>query len=346
MCDTRNARCEEMRKTTAAFLAITVIVLAGIGGWLLIVALNNPKTPLDEITVAYSPFESGALFWIAEDRGYFRQNGLNLTLKKYDSGAEALSSVVNGEADITVGVTEYPLVWRAFQGTPVRAVGTIDKGDFIYIVARKDRIGNVSDLKGKKIGTTVGTVAEFHLGRFLMLHGMSMRDITLVDVKTPEGWVNEVVDGNIDAMCTAQPYAREARNRLGDNALFWPAQSNQPLFALIISTDEWIDGNPDEVERFLKALVIAEEFAIEHPEEAKKIVQERLDLDPAYMDMVWSQNQFAVTLDQSLILAMEDEARWMIANNLTNATEVPDFRNYIYEEGLRAVRPGSVNIIG
>jgi NitT/TauT family transport system substrate-binding protein len=53
-----------------------------------------------------------------------------------------------------------------------------------------------------------------------------------------------------------------------------------------------------------------------------------------------------VTLDQSLILAMEDEARWMIANNLTNATEVPDFRNYIYEEGLRAVRPGSVNIIG
>jgi NitT/TauT family transport system substrate-binding protein len=198
----------------------------------------------------------------------------------------------------------------------------------------------------ERTGTTVGTIAEFHLGRFLVLHGMGMRDIILVDVRTPEGWVNEVVDGNIDAISTAQPYAREARNQLGDNAQFWPAQSRQPLFALVISTDDWIEEHPDEVEQFLEAHVMAEEYAIEHPEEAKQIVQERLDLDPAYMEMVWSQNQFAVTLDQSLILAMEDEARWMITNNLTNATEVPDFRRYVYEEGLRAVKPGSVRIIG
>jgi NitT/TauT family transport system substrate-binding protein len=335
-----------MRKNAAILVAISVIILGGIGGMLLLTSLNNPKNSHDEITVAYSPFESGALLWIAEDQGYFRQNGLNLTLKKYDSGAEALTSVVNGETDITIGVTEYPLVWKAFQGAPVRTVGTIDKGEFIYIVARKDRIENVSDLAGKKIGTTVGTIAEFHLGKFLILHGMSMQDITFVDVKTPEGWVNEVVSGNVDAISTAQPYARVARDRLGDNALFWPIQSSQPLFALIISTDEWIDGNPDEVYRFLEALIRAEEYTAEHPEEAKEIVRKRLDLDPAYMDMVWRQNQFAVTLDQTLILAMEDEARWMIANNLTNATDVPDFRNYVYEEGLRAVKPGSVNIIG
>ena len=63
------------------------------------------------------------------------------------------------------------------------------------------------------------------------------------------------------------------------------------------------------------------------------------------MDTVWQQNQFSLTLDQSLVLAMEDEARWMIANNLTNATAVPDFRQYIYTDGLESVRPGSVNII-
>ena len=51
------------------------------------------------------------------------------------------------------------------------------------------------------------------------------------------------------------------------------------------------------------------------------------------MDTVWQQNRFSLTLDQSLVLAMEDEARWMIANNLTNATAVPDFRQYIYTDG-------------
>ncbi len=41
---------------------------------------------------------------------------------------------------------------------------------------------------------------------------------------------------------------------------------------------------------------------------------------------------------------MEDEARWMIANNLTNATAVPDFRRYLYTDGLNAVKTGAVNI--
>jgi len=64
------------------------------------------------------------------------------------------------------------------------------------------------------------------------------------------------------------------------------------------------------------------------------------------MPTVWQQNQFGLSLDQSLITTMEDEARWMIANNLTNATAVPDFRNYIYTKGLDEVKPGSVHIIG
>jgi hypothetical protein len=42
---------------------------------------------------------------------------------------------------------------------------------------------------------------------------------------------------------------------------------------------------------------------------------------------------------------MEDEARWMIANNLSNVTNVPDFRQYMYTDGLLQVKPGSVNII-
>jgi hypothetical protein len=43
---------------------------------------------------------------------------------------------------------------------------------------------------------------------------------------------------------------------------------------------------------------------------------------------------------------MEDEARWMIKNNLTNEKTVPDFRDYIYTKGLEKVMPESVNVIG
>ena len=79
-------------------------------------SLNNPAVPAESITVAYSPFESTALLWIAEDQHYFEKNGLNLTLRKYDSGAGSLDGVINGEADLAVGVTEFPLVRQSVPG--------------------------------------------------------------------------------------------------------------------------------------------------------------------------------------------------------------------------------------
>ena len=129
------------------------------------------------------------------------------------------------------------------------------------------------------------------------------------------------------------------------NAVVWPAQSGQPLYGLIISSDEWITKHPELAERFLKSLAQAEEYLIRHPAEAKAIVQKRLNLNTAYIETVWSQNQFSLSLDQSLIATMEDEARWMIQNDLTTEKQVPDFLNYIYEDGLKAVKPEAVNII-
>ena len=279
----------------AIIVVILLIALAGSGIWYLVnSSTTDPGTP-GSITVAYAPFESTALFWIAEDRGFFNDNNLNVTIRKYDSGAAALDGISNGDADIAVGTSEFPFVGNAFQKENIRIIANIDKGDFIYIVGRKDRgIENVSDLKGKKVGTTLGTAAQFYLGRFLDLHGMNMQDITLVEVKTPEEWVNAVATGDIDAVITAQPYANSAKDRLGTNAIFWQAQSNQPVNGLVISTDDWITQHPELADRFLKSLIQAEDYAITHPEEAKAIVQKRLNLSDAYIDTVWKQNQFSV----------------------------------------------------
>jgi NitT/TauT family transport system substrate-binding protein len=333
------------RKIIFAIIAALIIVL----GAAFVLWPRPPKGysgKTESITVGYSPFESTALFWIAKDQHFLSWNGLNVTLRKYDTGVGSLDGMLNGETDITVGTTEFPLVGRAFQRARIHTIGSIDKSEFVYLVGRKDRgIERVSDLKRKRVGTTLRTIAHFYLGRFLELHGMNMRDITLVDVKTPTEWVNAVVNGDIDAIATAQPYANSAKERLDANGVFWSAQSSQPQYGLISSTEEWIRKHPQQVRRFLKSLAQAEEYVIRNPAEAKAIVQKRLNLDASYMETVWSQNQFSLSLDQSLITAMEDEARWMIKNNLTREKQVPDFMNYIYVDGLRAVKPEAANII-
>jgi len=336
-----------MKRPLLTLALIAVIVLGGACLWYQSASSRFDQGPTEPITVAFSPFESTALFWIAADQGFFNRHGLDITLRHFDSGAAALDSVMNGDADLCVGTTEYPLVRQAFANASVRTLAVIDKGDFIYLVGRKDRgIRSVQDLRGKRVGTTIGTISEFHLVRYLNLHNMTLKDITLVDLATPAEWVNATADGDIDAIATAQPYANEARDRLGENAVIWPIQSDQPLFALVVAGDLWIERHPDTARRFLQSLADAEKYLTTHPSaESRAIVQRRLNLKPEYMDTVWQQNRFSLSLDRSLIAAMEDEGRWMIANRLTNATAVPDFRKYIDITGLKQVMPDAVTIL-
>ena len=296
--------------------------------------------------MAYSPFETTGLVWIAEDQNFFNSNGIKINYRKYDTGVSALNAILSGEADIVVGTTEFPIVAKAFQKANIKIIGSIAKSEIIYIVGRKDRgILKASDLRGKMVGTTLGSIAEFFLGRFLELNGMAMKDITLIDLRTPAEWVNTVVDGDIDAVVTAQPYAVSAKELLGDNAFYLSAQGGQLLYSNVIATDEWIINHPELVKGFLKSIESAEEYAIHKTSSSKALIQKKLNLDESYMDKVWSQNQFGLSLDQALILAMEDEARWMIANNLATQKQIPNFLDYIHEDELKVLKPEAVNII-
>lgn len=337
-----------LKKRNLVILAVIISVIAIVLSLFVYLNFQKPYSgDVESLDVAYSPYESVTLFWVAEQQGYFSQNGLNVTSHEYTTGAGSLDGVINGEADIVVGATEFPFTARALNQAKISTIASISKSEFTYLIGRADRgINAVSDLEGKTIGTTFGTIAHFYLGRFLELNGLSFQDVTLIDLKTPTDWVDAVVNGSIDAVATAQPYAEMAKNGLGNNAVVWSIQSSQPLYAQAIANNEWITNHPELVNRFLKSLLQAEDFTTDHPAEAKTIVKNQLNLNDTYTDKVWSQNQFSLSLDQSLLLAMQDEAQWLISNHLTNATTSPNFINYVYAIGLKSVKPSAVNIIG
>ena len=98
------------------------------------------------------------------------------------------------------------------------------------------------------------------------------------------------------------------------------------------------------MEQLLQSLAQAEDFLVLHPQQARAIVQKRMGYDDAYFGEAWPQHHFGLTLDHSLIVAMTDEARWLIDNHLTGETRPPDFLDYVYLEGLLTARPDSVEI--
>ncbi len=318
-----------MKTIAAVIVVIIALVSVGSAAW----PFSNSGTtysgtPLS-ITVGEKPYESSALVYIAEDQGYFAKNGLNVTMRNYDSAPRAIEGLLNDEADLVLS-SEYVSIGKAFNKEKISVIGSIDKYQTAYLAGRKDKgIENISDLKGKKIGITRGGIGEFYLGRFLDLHGISIRDITLVGMP-PSQYMQAFTNGSVDAIIAGHIYTDQIQERSGSNIIIWPAQNSQNTYWVISCRGDWAASHPDPINRLLESLAQAEEFAINHPEEAKTIVQKRLNLSDEYISTVWSDHQFSLTLDQSLLMAMNDEGRWMIKNNLTTEKTLPYFRDYIY----------------
>lgn len=298
---------------------------------------------VETIRVGVPPLEQNALLYVAEHERFFAGHGLHIVIKDYDTGVSAVKGLLKGEVDIAEAA-EFPIVRAVFQEENIRIIGCNDKFENDHIVGRKDRgITRISDLKGKKIGVAINTINEFYLGRFLAMNGMSIRDVALVDL-APGQYVKAIAGGDVDAIIAWQPYIHRIEKEV-DGLVVWPGQSNQMAFGVLVCSSGWLAAHRDTVRRFLKSLQDAEDWLVRHTEKAKTTVKNRLNYDDSYMASIWPQHHFSLSLEQALIVAMKDEAQWMINNNLTTEKQIPDFLKYIYEDGLKSVRPESVNII-
>jgi NitT/TauT family transport system substrate-binding protein len=280
---------------------------------------------------------------IADTQGFFAKNGLTASIVTMDSGTTISDALLKGEIDFAA-MTEYAIVGSALNQEPVQIIASVNKFESVYIMARKDRgIETIHDLNGKKIAVTRKAIPEFYLGRLLDLNGLSIEEVTLVDVRPPQAG-DALANGEVDAAVIREPFASEFKAQLGGKIVTWPAQSKQFAYIVIACRSDWLKEHREIVQRFLTAVDQADEYIINHPDEAKATLRNRLNIDPAYMEETWSENQFSLSLDLSLIVAMNDESRWMIANGLTDEMQAPDLYNYVYVEGLKAVKPEAVNI--
>jgi NitT/TauT family transport system substrate-binding protein len=329
-------------KTRTLVGVILVLLATSMGFGLFSCFAGSYSGEMETITIAIPPLEQNALLYIAESREYLARNGLQVVVKEYDSGATAMDAILNGEADIA-GAADFPFVGAALDKDPVRIIASSDRFENDLIVARKDRgIETISDLKGKRIGVALNTIAEFCLGRFLNLNGLKLQDVTLVDT-SPAQFVTAIVGGQVDAIAAWQPYVNQIEKELSETVV-WPAQSSQAVYGVLVARNDWLAQHADSAERFLRSLHEAEDYLVRRPDEARAIVQECLHYDNEYMATVWPQHEFGLSLDVSLVMAMNDEARWMIDNHLVD-NSVPDFKEYIYLDGLKAVSPEAVNIV-
>ena len=331
-----------MKKTMSIVVMIAIIVVAVAG----CASVEKPAGPVERITIATGAWQDSSLIYIALEKDYFKAEGLDIMLQStYTSGKACLNAVIEGQADLGT-VAETPLMHAGFRGEKTYTIATIQSsGKAVAVIARKDKgISTPSDLKGKRIGLIMGTNVEFFARVLLTFHEVSREEVEVVNLN-PNEVFNALVQGEVDAVSIWQPVVVQLQNELGDNAItFYPEEIYTSTFN-IAATQEFVNKNPETIEKFLRALIKADEFIEENPDEAQEIVAGKIGMDKATLNELWKLYNFRVTLDQSLIVTLEAEARWAIKNKLTDKTEVPNYLDYIYMDALEKVKPEAVGII-
>jgi NitT/TauT family transport system substrate-binding protein len=263
----------------------------------------------------------------------------------YAYGKPALEDLLAGKADFAT-VAETPVMLEILNGKRISIIATIEMSkESAAVVARGDRgIREISDLKGRIIATTRGTAADYFLDALLAEHGIARNEIRVVDMKA-DLLTGALVRGDIDAASLFDPYATLAQNGLGGNRIIFHDEDIYTLTFNVVAAQDFIRQNPGKIKKLLRALIRAEQYVRTHKAESQKILADFTGMDIAFVRDLWVGSDFRVTLDQSLLLALEDESHWAIKNKLTPARAIPDYLDFIYFDGLQSVKPEALMIL-
>lgn len=326
---------------------IIVIILVGLSVWYFSAQKESNTGEVEKIRFGVESSILSAPVWVAENKGYFRDEGLDVEIKEFDSGRTAFKTMLTEGGLDLVTVAQIPVMFYSFNRSDYAIIATMTYTDNdIKIVGRRDiGINSPSDLKGKKIGATKGSTGHFFLSSFLTYNGIANSDVEIVDMTGPE-LVQALVDGRVDAISTWEPYLSDAKKSLGEKAILFESKGVfREDFSVALKKD-FIKNHPEILKRFLRAIERGEEYIKNNRQDSVDIVAKRINGDSGTIDKSWNDFEFKLGLDQSTLINLEDSARWAMENRLVNATVVPNYLDYVYPDALKAVKPEAMTIIG
>ena len=335
------------KKTLIVIIVVPAVVIAGVSlYWSLQKQPEKYTGPVEKVTMGISATSLlPCLVYIAVEKGYFLEEGIDMEIKGYPTGKAALSATLKGKTDMAT-VADMPIAFTSFERNDFAIFVTIlDSAEHVKALVRKNRNINTShDLIGKKVATTIGTSAHFFMITFFALNLLDLSDVEVVDLE-PGEMVEAIVNGDVDAIFAWEPNILNSLRIMRNNAIILPSKVGYMATFNLVSKKDFIESNPELIKRIIKSLAKAEEFVKNNREESIDIVASRLKIERESINELWNDYKFILSLSQSLLVTMEDQARWAIQNNLTDATEVPNYLDSIYLDALLEVRPEAIGII-
>ena len=208
---------------------------------------------------------------IAEQLGYFKAEGLEVTIVDFAGGSRALQAVVGGSADVVSGAFEHTVNMQ-FKGQRMRAFVLQGAAPQIVLgINPKTMAGfkTLADLKGKKVGVTApGSSTNVMLNFVLAKAGLKPSDVSVIGVGAGNGAVAAMRAGQIDAMSNLDPVITLLQ-RSGDLKIISDTRvvaESEKVFggpmpaACLYAMQSFISSNPNTTQALANAIVRADKW--------------------------------------------------------------------------------------
>ena len=199
---------------------------------------------------------------IAERKGFFKDEGLDVSINDFGGGAKSLQALIGGSVDVVTGAYEHTIRMQA-KGQDIVSVIELGRFPGIVLVAKKDsNIKSVKDLKGAKIGVTApGSSTNFFVNFLLAKEGLKPEDVAFVGVGGGASAVAQMKRGGLDAMSNLDPVITklesdgdvsvlaDSRTEQGNDKIFG---GTNPAAVLYMKTD-FVTQNPVTTQKLVNA---------------------------------------------------------------------------------------------
>ncbi|MDO6994522.1 ABC transporter substrate-binding protein [Brachyspira innocens] len=297
---------------------------------------SENSSSANKIRVAYlADFAGTSAAAIAQEKGFFKEENLDVELVKFLNGPSEIAAMLS--KDIQFAYIGHGAHSLAIQGkVNVLIPNGLGKSEQI-IVGKWANVNDVAGLKGKTVGTQLGTSGDIVLDIALRKAGITKSDVNVVNMDV-SGIVSSMVGKKVDAVSVWAPYTFEISKQLGDEVFVIASITNYLDEAVFpsswIVTPEYQKDNPDIVNRFTRAILKAMDYRSANMEDAIEIVAK---LNGTPIDSVALEEETAIWLTSDDVKkAYSDgealkwyEAQQKIFINSGVVTDEVDVNNYV-----------------
>lgn len=235
---------------------------------------------------ALKPYKVGYNSWIgyislfiAKEKGFFKDEGLDLQMQSFSSPGDGLAPLLGGQLD--AHFTTADSVVTALDKAPGRLeiVYMTDTSAGADAILAKSDIATVADLKGKTVAATAGQCNELLLRKALTKYGLTPGDIKLTNMN-PDDAGAAFAAGKLDAAVTWEPWITKVEGEKKGHVIFSSKEAPNLILDVVAISDKTAKDKSEETKAFLKALNKANELAISDPKAAADIAAKSLELKP------------------------------------------------------------------